>query len=256
MRFLLVFFAFLWSFSAQADHIKLDVCTNTFHLPPYYLGHGKDLPPKGKRGIFADALDETSEEIGLTLNWYRMPWTRCLNGLKTGQFSTVLGLAPSPEREKYVRFPRTLTHILDQERSMSPVHYHLFENQKSPLNWAGNTQFTNKTIRLGAPEGFVVTQTLQAQGLPISDQLSPYDGFSKLATGDINGFIFANKAADKLIELIPDGPNSIRRLDPPIWTSYIYLPIQKELYAQHPEVFETLWTLYSENIRKRIEPQF
>lgn len=256
MRFILLLLTLFWSFAAQADHLKLDVCTNTYHLPPYYLSHGKDMPPKGQRGIFADALDETVDKLDVRINWYRMPWSRCLNGLKTGQFSSVLGVNPSTEREKYLRFPQTLTNTLDQKRSMSPVHYHLYENANDPLKWAGNTHFLREKFKLGAPQGFIVTKTLQEQGLPIAETLNPYDGFSKLATGDITGFVFASKVADSLIELVPDGTDQIRRLDPPIWTSYIYLPIQKNLYNKHPELFETLWTLYAQNIRKRIEPHF
>lgn len=256
MPFILVLLSLFWSFSAHADQIKLDVCTSTYHMPPYYLSQGKTMPAKGQRGIFADALDETADKLDLHINWYRMPWSRCLSGLKSGQFSTVLGVNPSPERETYLRFPKNLTNALDQERSMSPVHYNLFENTNNPLEWAGNGHFLRDKFTLGAPKGFIVTETLKEQGLPIAETLSPYEGFSKLSAGQIDGFVFAGKVADSLIELVPDGKKQIRRLDPPIWTSYLYLPIQQDLYAAHPKLFETLWTHYAENIRNRVEPHF
>ncbi|WP_417782738.1 substrate-binding periplasmic protein [Terasakiella pusilla] len=256
MRFILALLSLFWSLSAQADQLKLDVCTSIYHMPPYYLTQGKTMPPKGQRGIFADALDETADKLDLRINWYRMPWSRCLSGLKSGQFGTVLGVNPSPEREKYLRFPKNLTNALDQERSMSPVHYNLFENANNPIKWAGDRRFLREKFKLGAPQGFIVTETLKSQGLPISETLSPYDGFSKLSAGQIDGFVFAGKVADGLIELVPDGTKQIRRLDPPIWTSYLYLPIQQDLYKAAPDLFETLWTHYAKNIRKRVEPHF
>ncbi|NVK19826.1 MAG: hypothetical protein HWE30_14100 [Methylocystaceae bacterium] len=235
-----------------AGQLELDVCTHVHHQPPYYLGTTTDMPEKGKRGIFADALDRTADQLHIKINWHRLPWKRCLAGFKAKQFDSLLGAVHTDERALIARFPKNKTGKIDNKRAMSAVHYHLYENRNNPLKWKGGFEFETSRFTIGSPRGFIITRMLQEKHVPVTESLSPVDGFHKLNQGRLTGYVYPKEATPYVLSKIPGSELIVRRLDPALWITYIHLPIRHEIYNMYPDIIEKLWTIYAGFIQEEL----
>lgn len=237
----------------SAETIQIKVCSYIDHQPPYFEGHGLEMPALGKRGFIPNSLDEAAKALNIEILWTRLAWKRCVAGFKANKFDALPGAVYTKERHEIAQYPLDQTGKPATELALTPINYHYYENIDKPLGWLGGMKFERSGISIGSPRGFVITKSLQAKGLPIVESLSPLSGMIRLAQGQLDGYVYVHETENILLPQVPNGKEKIRRLDPPIWSSHIYFPVRHELYNAHPALIQKLWKIAAHSVSRQVK---
>lgn len=97
--FVCCFLLFLTPFS-MAEEVEVKLGTDEW--PPFRIID--ENAPHKMRGIDIDVLDLFTEKMDIKLRILRIPWSRCLNLMKTGKLDMMTGLAYTEERAKYIHY--------------------------------------------------------------------------------------------------------------------------------------------------------
>jgi len=237
---------------ARAEKLELQMCYEDNNRPPYFLGKGALVPQLGQRGIIVDAIDEASNKSKIKINWIRAPWKRCIAMFKTGLTRGVAVAIYRPEWEQFSRFPKTLKGKIDTQRTVSVVNYNFYENEKKPLGWKGDFDFDRSQMLIGAPRGYAVSKLLKDKGFDVIENLTPEEGLKRVATGNLRAYVFAKESAGVMVKKMAEKGRNIRRVDPAVLTTYLYVPIFGDTYMDHPKTIEHFWTELSKIMKNKL----
>ncbi len=96
---LLAFCFFSLSVAAGADQLKIRAAFTTWE--PYgYLENGKAT------GFEIEIFRNVMDQMGIPVTFVNRPWKRCLFEVSRGQSDAVISALQTPEREKYMFFPK------------------------------------------------------------------------------------------------------------------------------------------------------
>lgn len=247
--FLLSVIACSYKAFADEEGKPLRYCYYDYDLSPSYRGSGAEVPPLGQRGIVIDIMDQVAAEIGLPLEWVRRPWPRCLAMMAEGEVDGLTGINYTPQRGKQMAFPLMQDGTLDIERTITPLAYYFFYNIYNPLQWDGE-KFNRKRISIASPRGFVVTDILREKGFSHVQEMGADQGFKALLDRKVDVFVESMLHYAVARKTLPNLDIRTKRLDPPIYVSYIYNPVSKSYYSRNSKMVEQFWTLQAPRFAK------
>ncbi len=96
----LLFFVFFVLLSSSANSTSLKIALENADNSPYEtLDKNKKLS-----GFHIELINQALKNSEFIINWYRLPWTRAIESLKSGEVDSVSYLTESEERKKYALF--------------------------------------------------------------------------------------------------------------------------------------------------------
>ena len=154
ISYTLIIFSINISFS-QANNLsheghktKLTACS--VEWPPYTI---KENNSTGVSGIHSDILKEIALDVGIKIEGAEMNWNRCLAMVKNGRIDMIYGASKKPEREEFMIYPKTAMHH---------ASYSFATVKGAKHEWDSTMDIKKIPSLIGSPEGFSVTQALQA----------------------------------------------------------------------------------------------
>ncbi len=112
----------IWPFSGQTKELKVGV--GLLNYPPYYFEEEGAM-----KGAVLEVTQHIVDELGHTLVFEKLPWSRIQHHLRLGSIDMVVLSFKTPDREKYATFTDT-PHIYDTS--------YLFIKKTSQIEFDGN----------------------------------------------------------------------------------------------------------------------
>lgn len=226
----------------HARALSVTVCYPLISHPPYFLGQGIKIPPKGQRGSIVNAIDEAASQNDINVNWIRLPWKRCLVQLFAGEIDSVATSVYRPQWEPNVVFPSKSDGNLDENRSVGQANYHYYQHKQYSMDRVNTDILSRHPLRIGSPRGYAVTDLLKNNGMKIIENLDPIKGFQRVFNGQLDRYVFGEEMVKPILDDMGEAGASIMRVDPPILTTHVYIPLHAYTYAQDAKRFEKFWT--------------
>nr|WP_319393756.1 hypothetical protein [uncultured Desulfobacter sp.] len=152
-------------------------------LPPFYLGEGKEVPPKP--GIAIELLKQVDESLHeIAINFRRMPWNKCQKELKEGMVDAIFPGSFNLSRMKIGVYPFNDSEP-DGVRCLVFLSYYFYV-MKANLSALDGDQGWRKGI-IGVPTGYSVIRDLQRDGFEVDDESqTTLENLIKLKAGSVS----------------------------------------------------------------------
>lgn len=196
----------------------------------------------------------SAKQVGLTVQFVRLPWLRCQLLVKSGELQGLLLMIKTPERELEFAFPKESHYIHQFEYSILVKKNGLFDTEslKNQSMFRKDKSFNIEAYRaikkvgLSAPAGYISYQFLQQQNL-----LSPYqtdlNTALKLIENDrLDGYVIARDIANELLK-IEDNAEKLRLTSGSIMNEYLYAPMNLDYYEKNTVQVSSFWQALHEN---------
>ncbi|MET0264726.1 MAG: hypothetical protein ABW202_03855 [Duganella sp.] len=226
--------------AAPATCIPLRVGYTDQHLPPYWLGEGKDVPNPPGAGV--DFIKEAAKAAGFGCapTWVRLPAVRLPVALASGD----IDMAPLGEMNAYppaIALPHDKSGNIDLDRAVHNMVVVLVRaSDKLPAGIEPMAYFKGKV--LGASQGFAYTRKLRAEGLSINDGGRDLErNLEKLKLGRLDGVVVAAVAPEHLRDALARHKGAIVLLPQPLLKSRVWLAFNSGYYREHRGQAEALW---------------
>ncbi|MEH6649405.1 MAG: transporter substrate-binding domain-containing protein [Motiliproteus sp.] len=229
-----------WASSAttSTEATTLQICVESQAYPPYFMQAESNFS-EPHPGVVPQLVSQAAIATGLTPQYVRHPWKRCLKLLELNKVDAILAAIFQQDRQKIGRFPMFAGNE-DPSRRLATADYAIFSNKGKPLHWDGHFDSTaNPSI--GAPLGYVVVRTLKQQHqIETSTNVSPAEGLHAVAKGRLDGYIVEKNTGNSLLKT-HRLESAVHPLEPIFERDYLHMMISHQFYQQHPQQAELLW---------------
>jgi polar amino acid transport system substrate-binding protein len=229
---------FLTVVSAYAQPLKLTMAYENTALPPFYLGEGKEVPPKP--GIAIELLKQVDESLHeIAINFHRMPWKKCQKELKEGMVDAIFPGSFNLSRMKIGVYPFNDSEP-DGVRCLVFLSYYFYV-MKGNLSPMDGDQVWRKGI-IGVPTGYSVIRDLQRDGFEVDDESqTTLENLIKLKAGSVSAVAAQDVTADPIIKSNP-ALKDIVKISPAINIKPNYLIFSRQFYTKHPDLAKRIWS--------------
>lgn len=238
--FISSFFIILFSglTPAKADETRTLCYEDQDYLP--YLAGNSDKPVLPNPGVLVELTKMAFEKVGLSVNYIRRPWKRCMRMVQDNKVDGLFGVIYVPEREKIGNFPKKNGKI-DVNRRLMKVDYPLFINKSNPVGWNGK-QFSDKQVKIGTPLGYATVNSLRTeQGIEPNVSFLPDMGLKLVEQGKLDGYIVEKNVGLSILKK-QNMQNSVIVHNPPFKSHNLYLFLSHGFYHQHKKDAEAIWS--------------
>jgi len=206
-------------------------------LPPFYLGAESD--PQAP-GVAVELVREAAKELGVQIEFVRMPWVRCLKSLQRGEVDLLFIGSFKEERLEAGRYPM-VDGKPDSARRIATISYNLYRQKGSPVGYNG-TAITGLEGPVGAPSGYSIIEDLQRQGVATEEAVDTTANFKKLSSKRIAAVATLETSGDILVKDFP----AIEKVMPPLVTKDYFVMVSHQLYDTKRDLAERLWRKIAE----------
>ena len=251
-KFLCIIIVFTTSF-AYGESITLKLVYSDIESFPLQMGNGADIanPP----GIAVEIIERAAEELGINVEFTRLPNKRALIELQYGMADAAFCYSFKDLRLKNGKYPMQ-GGKLDGSRRITSISYYLYKKKGSSLDWDGTT-FINLQGRLGANSGYSIVEDLRKKGINVQEVKTTEQNMAMLQLGRISGYVTQNITADYYVESGQYG--EIVRAPIPLVSKDYFLMFSHQFINKHPEISEKLWTKIGEIrdvVTKEVAPKY
>lgn len=230
------------SFTVDAQEVskKFVFCYENKSFPPHFFGESINVPNKNP-GIMIDILRALDKKIDkININYIRQPWARCLNGLKQGTITAIVG-SYSIKRASFSVYP-TQNGVIDKTKAFDHVATCLIHSKKEKVIWNGKQFVSNKALSVAIPLGYSVKKKLESLNVSIYQTSSLDTAYELLKSNRVlMSIIDCNaKKIPEFATLIPL----------PIREHHGYLIVSKTFYRENKKLSNKIWQVLA-NIDKQ-----
>ena len=216
---------------------KVEICYEDHPWDHYYLGSGSEVPDRDP-GILIELINMAGAEAGITLDYFRMPWKRCLLQMKHNDMDAVIGAAYLPERADYLVFPTLADGRLDDSRALFNLEYFLYSRTDSRISWNGDT-LTGFSGEVAAVHSYAVRKIiLRELGLATNHSSNVLTGLRLVNAGRLDLYAGAASYTDPIIA---EHALPVRKLKPAFNRAKAHLVFSHDFERQNPETVNLLW---------------
>lgn len=155
---LLLMISLIVSLPAQAR--RLTACVDQNWFPYTFLASYKGS------GIYVDMFHEAGNRLGLKTRVKAVGWGRCVEYLHQGEVDVVLGIAYSEPRTEFLHFPLRDS-APDFDYRLNTLEDVVVTLTEQNFEYTGDPATIPQPVR--APQGYLVTKKLAADGLKVDD---------------------------------------------------------------------------------------
>lgn len=219
----------------RAEAILLRVAYADQELSPYAMGSEQTHPDPP--GIFVEILDRAAKELGVEIEYKRMPTQRGQRLLRHGEIDCYFSLSYQPERESIGVFPKRDGKI-DPGRRLGTLSYHLYKRSGTPPSFDGKSLVGNSKP-VAAETGYSIVATLDAMGLSVDEDRTVELNLRKLARGKVDVYAGQDVSVDRAIATGKYG--AIEKIPTPVASKDYYLLFSADFYLRNRDLAERLW---------------
>ena len=183
----------------MAKNIPFRLCYENTEQFPYYLGDTSEILEK-KPGVSIDLIRLATKDLGLSLEWQRAPWKRCLSFAKKGSVDAIFNASYKKDRLKIGRYP-SKEGTVDKARRLTTLTYALYVSKHSNTHWNGHS-FVNLHGPVGLPVGYSIITMLRSNGVEVIESVNTTEGFKMLANQQVAAFAAQTATGDSLLKNI------------------------------------------------------
>ena len=209
------------------------------HRPPYYIGNGRDVA--AQPGAIIELMHEIAASANCTVTLTRMPMLRLRNALEANAIDALPLAAEETDFARFA-FPLDKTGKPDQSRAMR-IATMLFVRASDNIARDADPAQVMAGKRVGVVHGSAIAKRLRDSGVVVDDgaTTSPRN-LEKLRLGRIDVFAVALVDADDLdARVAARFGKDLVRLDKPVLTLHLWVPVSKAYYANNREEVDTMW---------------
>jgi polar amino acid transport system substrate-binding protein len=215
-------------------------------LPPYYMNTSTEVDANAP-GVSIELVREAAAELGMTVEFTRMPWVRCLKSLKQGEVDLVFNASFKADRLEDGVYPMAEGKP-DAARRIATVSYALYRLKGSQVSWNGKT-VTGLEGPVGAPSGYSILEDLKSWGVPTEEAADATINFKKLASRRIQAIALLEVSGDSLIKDYP----AVEKVAPPLAIKDYFAIFSHQFYDAKRDTAEKFWRKLAE-VRDRKAP--
>lgn len=201
-------------------------------LRPFVLGQGARFatPP----GTLVEAVQRTLQAQACPVQLSRWPARRMVQALNAGELDVAIGLAPSDERLRLLRFPVDAQGRLDERWAMAETAIRLYATAQRHA--AVLTQWAQQgpaALRYGALRGSVYAEALAAEGLRV--ELTPdfAKGWTMLHRGRFDVVVVP--------DLLAAEGGAVRAVGPTLFQLHYFAPVNRQFAAANEAWVRQFW---------------
>ncbi len=232
------------SIAEEVPDSPFRVCFEMQNNMPFMQGVPENgVVELGKHGVLTDLLTLAAEQHDIELDFYFMPWKRCIHQLRQGRVDGIIAAIWSVDRDSWGVFPLK-EGSADNEMAIWFVDYLIFTKAGSELNWDGRS-FVGVRHGIAAPLGYIAYKKLREQGVLHNQNLSLTDGFTLLALGRLDGYVVEETIGRRLMVDL-QLTDSLVSIKTPFMREHWFMPVSHQWYKAHPEFSHQFWQTLSD----------
>lgn len=234
----------LMSGSAQAGQV-LRAAFEDRAQPPYYMGETAaveaDMP-----GVSIELVRLAAKEVGMEVEFVRMPWVRCLKSLQKGEVDITFNSSFKEDRLEFGVYPMAGGKP-DPARRIATLTYSLYRLKDSPVGFDGKA-ITGLVGPVAAQSGYSIIDDLRKMGVATEDAHASITNFRKLASKRVFAVAAQDVNGDSL--LASGEFPTVEKVTPPLVTKDYFVMFSHQFYDERKPLAERFWAKLAE-VRER-----
>lgn len=212
-------------------------------LPPYYMGATTEVDANAP-GVSVELMRDAAKELGVQIEFVRMPWVRCLKSLQRGEVDAVFNASFKEDRLEAGVYPMAGGKP-DPARRIATVAYHLYRLKDGAVAYDGKA-LSGLAGPVGVPSGYSIMEDLRRLGVASEESVDTVTNFKKLASRRIAAVATLDVSGDALLKDFP----AIEKVTPPLATKDYFVLVSHQFYDTKRDLAEKLWRKVAE-LRER-----
>ncbi|MDP3848372.1 MAG: transporter substrate-binding domain-containing protein [Pseudomonas sp.] len=215
--------------TAQAQTLR--VCIGDASNPPLtFVDHD---------GQAQYLIRHAASQQGWTVEFEPVPWRRCRAGVESGRYHAAGTVTAAPSNREFMAFPLRAGQ-LDESLALGEFKVLVYRARGTDADWDGQ-RFTGLRAPVLYNAGFVaVADRLQQLNVTHNDSAQTIHQMMQMLLRD-RAQLGVGQAASVERELQNPEFADIEVLPAPLMRAGLFLGVNKQFYAQHPQVFEAIW---------------
>ncbi|MCV2358279.1 transporter substrate-binding domain-containing protein [Paucibacter sp. TC2R-5] len=223
----------LWLGAVQAFDGPVKLCFEDSSVYPWITGDDK--------GLALLQLTLVEKELGLKIEYSRLPWRRCLLEVQTGRIHAAIAASYNSERASWGSYPLNVDGSLNREQRMHTDSFHVFRRIDSPVRWL-NQRFENIAGQpVGVQLGYSVGRNIEELGYPVKSARSAEDLLRMLEVGVLQVVVLQRYEAQRLLKARPELHTLLVEDGPPVKVADQYLLFNGQFHAGNEALVKSVW---------------
>jgi polar amino acid transport system substrate-binding protein len=211
-------------------------------------------PDAPRPGITIDFLKEVAKRNGVAFQFVSMPWARCLEKLKAGEFDAAFHASHTPGRSDYAAYPLKADGSIDPSRYLVKQSYFVYKRKSSPVHWNGEA-LTGLRQPIGTMISFSVSGKLKEMGYAVEESSSVEGNLKKLAKGRVDAFVNLSTQTDSVLGTDGALAKEIEKIARPFEVKFKYLIFSNAFHEGNRALVEAIWDSLGEGHRNGLFSQ-
>lgn len=246
MTALLVICAWFTSVPVYSEPLPtVRLCYEQYPQSPYSLGVSQ--VPQENPGLIIDLVNQALQQAGLSADFYRSSWNRCIDDLRTGQTDGLFSMIWTPQRDPWAVFPKLPTDQVDPQKRLWSGVYRIYVRRDGQVSWDGE-QFKGLNFGIGAPLGYLSYKRLSELNALSPLNVLHEEGLQLVAARRIDGYVMDPVVAAGLLKEL-QLEQEVVGLEIPLLEHPWYLVFSPEYYRDHSDSAERIWAALA-NVRE------
>lgn len=215
----------------------LKICYDAEENYPWLM---KDRP-----GLNIIHLQAVEKKVGAKFDMAPVPWKRCLDELKAGNYDGAFAASFKADRLEMGNYPMKAGKV-DDSRMLMLNSYSLYRAKGSTaLQWDGTKLAAAGSI--GAQSGYSIIDQLKTLGARVDDGTkSADDNLKKLLLGRVDAVALLTQEGDNSVAKNPDFAAKIEKVSPPLVEKAYFIMLSKQFTAKYGAFAEEIWNTIAE----------
>lgn len=206
---------------------------------PYQVGNGSKVP--ALPGLALDVINAAAHEIGIKVNYIRLPGKRVLQEIKSGKVDGGFIFSYNDQRAQYAKYPMKGVKP-DSNKRIATLGYYFYKLEDQPLEWDG-IHLHDAKQEVGAHLGFSVVKELKKRNLSVHEVKSTAQLFDMLKSRRVAAIAIQNSIAQEYLHR--HGGYNIEQVQPAIITKDYFLVLSHQFALLNPELANQIWEVIS-----------
>jgi polar amino acid transport system substrate-binding protein len=206
--------------------------------PPRIVGDGISVNSQTP-GITVELLRMVGKATGVTVEFKRAPWSRCLYMLEHGLTDAIFHASYSEERAEFGVYPMN-DGKPDSDRAIYTNRYVLYSKKGEGVSWDGQT-ISNASYPIGTQINYAISDNLREMGYIVEEERGIRPNFDKLSAGRISAYAEIETIAEGYLDKYRTQYQDVEKLLPPLREKDYYLLVSRRFNQQHPDLTEAIF---------------
>ncbi len=220
----------------QEKQLTLRFCYQDTDLYPNYTGKGSKRPDN-LPGVNIELLELATARAGVSLEYFRFSWNRCMALLAVSRVDSVIASYNS-ERAVFAEFP-IKDGTLDTDKRITTSGYYLYHRGSTPF-WDGD-KFVDPSIMVAAPTGYSIVRRLREKNIEVIEAGTTDSLLNMLRVGRIDAIAAPGSTADTFIRHDITRYSMITKDPAPLKESPYFVVFSKAFARENPETVNSIW---------------